>query len=233
MTNSEDHPRPGQPAGYDATPVVSRIVRAVEEDIAAGRSKRGERIVEAELARRFEASRGPVREALRHLAAQGLIEQHDRRGWAIRTMSQRDVRELYEVREVLEGQAAALAAARCVDADVRGQVVQLRDWLSQFENQLPRYVAELEDRDRFHDELAELADNTLLSSMLERIRPLILQMQFRGFIFRTRPQESLSEHIAILDALLECDSKLADELTRAHIRSSRDVLLKLPADVFA
>jgi DNA-binding GntR family transcriptional regulator len=233
MTNSNDRPNRDKSAEYDATPVVSRIVRAVQEDIAAGRSKRGERIVEAELARVFEVSRGPVREALRHLAARGLIEQRDRRGWAVRTMSQHDVRELYEVREVLEGQAAALAAARCIDSGVRDQVVQLRDWLSQFENDLPGYVAELENRDRFHDELADLADNTLLSSMLEQIRPLILQMQFRGFIFRTRPQESLSEHIAILDALLDCDSKLADELTRAHIRSSRDVLLKLPADVFA
>ena len=128
----------------DATPVVSRIVRAVQDDIAAGRHKRGERIVEAELARRFEVSRGPVREALRHLAARGLLEQRDRRGWAVRTMSQRDVRELYEVREALEGQAAALAAARCVDANVRRQVEQLRDWLTRFEDRLPQYVEDLE-----------------------------------------------------------------------------------------
>jgi DNA-binding GntR family transcriptional regulator len=224
--------RQDKKAVSDKTPAVSRIIDAVQGDIAAGTYKRGERIVEAELARRFDVSRGPVREALRHLAARGLLEQRDRRGWAVRTLSQRDVRELYEVREALEGQAAALAAKRCVDAKVRRHVEQLREWLTRFEDRLPQYVEDLERRDRFHEELAELADNTLLSRMLGQLRPLILQMQFRGFIFRTRPGDSLSEHLAILDAILDGDARRADELTRAHVRNSRDVLLALPEDSF-
>ncbi|MDW5598423.1 GntR family transcriptional regulator [Conexibacter stalactiti] len=220
-------------SSHEEGSAVSTVVEAITADISARRVRPGERIVEAELARRFETSRGPVREALRHLAAQGLLEEHERRGWAVRRMSRDDVRELYQVREALEGQAAALAAHHVGDPAVRARAEQLRGWLKEFDGDLPRYVEELRRRDRFHDELAELSRNRLLQTMLRQLRPLTLQLQFSGFIFATRPADSIAEHVEILDAILAGDHERADRLTRVHIRTSRDVLLALPEDVFA
>jgi DNA-binding GntR family transcriptional regulator len=212
---------------------VDVVIAALTDDIASRRLRPGDRIVEAELSRRFAISRGPVREALRDLAAQGLLEEHPRRGWAIRNMSQDDVRELYEVREALEGQAAALAAGRCQTGGGRKQAQRLLAWLEGFREDLPAYVADLERRDRFHDELAELSGNRRLESMLTQLRPLIIQLQFRGFIFATRPEQSLAEHIEIVQTILAGDRDRADRLTRIHIGASRDVLLALPPEVFA
>ena len=212
---------------------VDIVVASIRNQIASRERSPGERIVEAELARTFGVSRGPIREALQHLAAVGLLEEHPRRGWAVRSMSRNDVRELYEVREALEGQAAALTATRSGDPAVTARLTELRAWLVGFTENLPRYVEDLQQRDRFHDELGALADNKLLTTLLTQMRPLIVQLQFRGFIFATRPAEALAEHLEICDALLAGDAALADALTRAHIRTSRDVLLALPPSVFA
>lgn len=217
----------------DGGSAVTTVIEALTSDISSRRVRPGERIVEAELARRFETSRGPVREALQHLSARGLLEEHPRRGWAVRKLSRREVRELYDVREVLEGQAAALAAQRIDDVAVREQVEQLKAWLENFEGDLARYVEELKERDRFHDELCALSQNQLLMSMLTQLRPLILQLQFSGFIYATRPGESIAEHVEILDAILAGDQQSADRLTRTHIRVSRDLLLALPEEIFA
>jgi DNA-binding GntR family transcriptional regulator len=220
------------PASAPAS-AVEIVITALTDDIASRRLRPGDRIVEAELSRRFTISRGPVREALRDLAAQGLLEEHPRRGWAIRNMSQEDVRELYEVREALEGQAAALAAARCDVGAPRARAQALLGWLEGFRADLPGYVADLERRDRFHDDLAELSGNRRLAAMLAQLRPLIIQLQFRGFIFATRPEQSLAEHIEIAQTILDGDAEQADRLTRVHIGASRDVLLALPPEVFA
>jgi DNA-binding GntR family transcriptional regulator len=82
--------------------LVELAVNRLSQEILSGRSDPGERLVEEQLTRRLGISRAPLREALRLLAQQGLVEHTPRRGARVATLSDADVRELYEVRDVLE-----------------------------------------------------------------------------------------------------------------------------------
>ena len=92
--------------------LVELAVDRLRRDILSGRIDPGERLVEEQLTRRLGISRAPVREAMRLLAQQGLVEHIPRRGARVATLSDDDVRELYEVRDVLERHAIATMPAR-------------------------------------------------------------------------------------------------------------------------
>src|SRR5208337_15324 len=106
---SEGATRPGGLPAHGAT--VAFIVERLRDDILAGRLAPGSRLVECELTARFSVSRGPVREALRRLAAEGLIEHLPHRGALVRRLTLREIRELFEIRVEMEALAARLAAA--------------------------------------------------------------------------------------------------------------------------
>lgn len=91
--------------------LVELAVARLSREILSGGSDPGERLIEEQLTRRFGISRAPLREALRLLAQQGLVEHVPRRGVRVATLSDRDVHELYEVRDVLEGHAVRSAFA--------------------------------------------------------------------------------------------------------------------------
>src|ERR1700723_3733451 len=111
-----DEPAPAYPqvAAPEAPPAhgatVAHIVERLRDDILARRLPPGARLVESDLTTRFAVSRGPVREALRRLAAEGLIEHVPHRGALVRRLSPREIRELFQIRIELESLAARLAA---------------------------------------------------------------------------------------------------------------------------
>jgi len=90
--------------------LVELAVNRLSQEILSGRTDPGERLVEEQLTRRLGISRAPLREALRLLAQQGLVEHTPRRGVRVATLSDEDVRELYEVRDVLERHAVLVRA---------------------------------------------------------------------------------------------------------------------------
>ena len=100
--------KPAPPA-HGAT--VAFIVERLREDILAGRLPPGSRLIECDLTARFAVSRGPVREALRRLSADGLIEHWPHRGAVVRRLSAREIGELFQIRVEMEALAARLAAA--------------------------------------------------------------------------------------------------------------------------
>ena len=97
--------------------LVELAFNRLSQEILSGRTDPGERLVEEQLTRRLGISRAPLREALRLLAQQGLVEHIPRRGVRVATLSDSDVRELYEVRDVLERHAVR---SRPADADLTG-----------------------------------------------------------------------------------------------------------------
>src|SRR5579863_5768271 len=103
------------PPAHGAT--VPFIVERLREDILAGRAPPGWRLVEWELTSRFGVSRGPVREALRRLAAEGLIEHRPHRGAEVRRLTVREMRELFQIRVEIESLAARLAAVAAEDPE--------------------------------------------------------------------------------------------------------------------
>ncbi len=111
MDRATDEMREQETAGLRAHgATVAFIVERLRADILAGALAPGSRLVECDLTARFSVSRGPVREALRRLAAEGLIEHWPNRGAVVRRLSTRGMRELFEIRVEMEALAARLAA---------------------------------------------------------------------------------------------------------------------------
>jgi DNA-binding GntR family transcriptional regulator len=144
--------------------LVQLAVDRLRRDILSGRTDPGERLVEEQLTRRLGISRAPVREAMRLLAQQGLIEHIPRRGARVATLSDDDVRELYEIRDVLERHAVTsmpphpdLAALRAA-LDVMRKATEADDRL------------ELANAHRlFHVEVVTLAGNRQLAALYESV----------------------------------------------------------------
>jgi DNA-binding GntR family transcriptional regulator len=144
--------------------LVQLAVNRLSQEILSGRTDPGERLVEEQLTRRLGISRAPLREALRLLAQRGLVEHIPRRGVRVATLSDEDVRELYEVRDVLERHAVQ---TRPADADLSGLRAAL---------EVMRKATETGDRlaiadahRSFHSALVALSGNRQLTQVHESV----------------------------------------------------------------
>ncbi|WP_417440798.1 GntR family transcriptional regulator [Idiomarina sp.] len=198
--------------------VLFEIQRAiVEGDIAAGC-----KISEPELARRFNVSRAPLREALARLERCHLIERIPNAGARVVTLSLEGLISLYQIREELEGLACRLAAEQMPDNEI-DELRQLLD--KHLETQRVRegesYYQEAGDLD-FHYRIILGSKNQYLINMLcdelyYLVRMYRVQMGMNG----PRVSRAFDEHKAIINAIANRDGELADLLMRRHIGASR------------
>lgn len=187
----------------------------LEQDIVTGALRPGERLDEQSLAARFGVSRTPIREALMQLATAGLIELQPRRGAFVASLSLRDVIERFEVMAALEGACAALAARRITDGE-RQALLEAHDACAQ---QAPGGDADTYyyANERFHEVIYAACHNTYLAEQArqlhDRLKPF-RRLQLRA---RSRVATSLTEHQAIVDAILAGESSRAEQVLRDHI----------------
>jgi DNA-binding GntR family transcriptional regulator len=153
--------------GLEASSLVELAVRRLRSEILSGALAPGERLVEEQLTRRLGISRAPLREALRLLAQQGLVEHVPRRGVRVATLSDRDVSELYRVRDVLERHAVEAALPVRSDADLTGLRAALEGMRAATATGDRLRVAEAHRG--FHVALVALAGNRQLSAIYESI----------------------------------------------------------------
>lgn len=175
----------------------------------------GGRLIERDLADKFDVSRLPVREALRMLREEGLVAERSTRGLVVRELTRADVEELFDVREALEGMNCRLAARRATETDL----LDLKQFLDEAKAATLRLDAGAarEANDRFHDEIPRVAHNELLRNILE---PLHGRLQW--LFSQTDDLELLcSEHEQLLDAIASGDAELAAKVAEHHVRSSR------------
>ena len=141
---------------------VAFIVERLREDIWAGRLEPGSRLVESDLTARFAVSRGPVREGLRRLSADGLIEHRPHRGAVVRRLTEREIRELFLIRIEMEALAARLAAA----ADAPERRARFVASIEPIYSDSPRNPCNyLKENAAFHDAVMALADNLELRNL--------------------------------------------------------------------
>ncbi len=189
---------------------------ALRNRILAGETAPGERLVEGRLSAELGVSRMPVREALRLLAAEGLVTIEPRRGASVTRFNPRQVRELVEVRATLEGLNAKLAAQRHEDA----QIAQLQRILDQGTRAAATADAAQMRRlnQEFHDALANVAANSILAEIMRSLRDRT-DLVFTAINRDTGPQ-TWDEHAAILRAVIKGDAELASLLATRHVYSA-------------
>jgi len=209
-----------QPPAHGTT--VEFIVEGLREDILAGRLAPGFRLVEGDLTARFAVSRGPVREALRRLSAEGLIEHRPHRGALVRRLSAGAIRELFQIRVELESLAARLAA-ESVDAEARARFAEaIRPISDDRKRQAPDYLTE---NAAFHDALMALAGNQQLRELATRLHLPLIMAQVGDILTAEALEASVGEHRAIAAAVLERDPEAAASRMRAHLERAAALAL--------
>lgn len=218
--SSSTEPVAASPAGRRLgalhAPLRDKVAEEIRAAILAGHFKPGDRLVEDRLAEEFGVSRNPIREAMRSLAAEGLIEVTARRGAVVASLSPREADELLEVRATLEGANARLAARR------RDPAV-----LPQLEAILARGTQAIEEgrvadlpglNGDFHAGLAQAGHNRVLSDLMRTLRDRSAPL-FRGYGLDFA-RATWAEHAGILRAVIAGDSELASLLAYRHVMSA-------------
>jgi DNA-binding GntR family transcriptional regulator len=171
----------------------------------------GALIDERELIERLEIGRTPVREALRRLAHERLVEVYPRRGMFVTGVDVRELARLSEVRELLEPEAARLAAERATDTD--------REQLSLLLTELDAGGSELMDLDeRIHRAVYRAAHNDLLEATLEQYYVLALRIWSMALDRANELEEAVEAHRALLEAIQAGDGERAADTMRAHVQ---------------
>ncbi|HTJ99134.1 MAG TPA: GntR family transcriptional regulator [Bordetella sp.] len=202
------------PLGVSHSPLTQLVVQALRDQILSGAIAPGDRLVESRLSEQFSVSRMPVREALRQLAASGLVTIEPRRGATVTAFQGTQLRELVEVRATLEALNAKLAAQRHDPAQIEELNALLNEGMRLAND--PDTMATLAELNRrFHDSLGHIAANSVLQEVMGtlRDRTAVLFASFHG----NRTQQNWEEHAAILRAVINGDAELASLLAARHV----------------
>jgi DNA-binding GntR family transcriptional regulator len=209
------------PPAHGAT--VPFIVARLRDDILARRVAPGMRLVEGELTARFSVSRGPVREALRRLSAEGLIEHWPHRGALVRRLTLREIRELFEIRVEMEALAARLAAA--AESSERRQ--RFIASITPIYADAPRNPCEyLAENAAFHDAVMALGGNLQLRDLAIRLQLPLIMAQVGDVLTPDVLEASVREHRAVARAILDRDAAAASARMRDHLERAAKLALK-------
>ncbi len=192
------------------------VTERIRGRILDGTLKPGERLVEDRLSAELGVSRVPVREALRGLSAEGLVTLLPRRGATVVEVTPESVAELVEVRALLEGLNARLAAQRH-DPEI---VAQLKETLVRGNEAAKTGTAEELARlnAEFHERLAEASRNSVLSDVMRGLRERTsIAFAING---RARAREDWEEHASVLAAVIAGDAELAALLANRHVQNA-------------
>jgi len=199
--------------GLDHRSLGQTITERLRDQILINQLKPGERLIADDLALSFGVSRSMIREALLLLATEGFINIVPRKGTFVTQMSAKQANDLFEVRLLLEGQVASLAAERRTAENLR-DLRETADFglaaaLAGNVDQLPALNT------RFHNLLADTADNDYLTETLSRLSNIIQWVYSRRIIERST--DSWKEHLRIVDAIEQMDPNAAKAAAHEHI----------------
>jgi DNA-binding GntR family transcriptional regulator len=221
MPDRTTSPRPD-----DHSPLHGRVVAELRQAILCGRLKPGDRLVEERLAENLGVSRNPVREAIRALASEGLVEVTARRGASVLKLTTEEARETIEVRALLEGHNARLAARHRDKAIIR----RIEKVLAKGTRAVAagRFGELLALNQEFHCELHAAGRNTVLGDIVQKLRERTAMLFFPTD--PARQSRSWQEHAAILRAVIDGDERAAAALAAEHVmRAGADYLFGLSA----
>jgi len=206
---------------HDDTTLSGQTTIALREAIIKGDIAPGEKLNEPKLAEQFQVSRGPLREAIRRLVAMRLVKHVPHVGATVVTLELESILELYEVREALEGKAAALAAQNMSQLEISKLRALLELHRQHSEKNAGEYMQTEGDFD-FHYQIIKGSGNQLLTDQLcDELYHLIRMFRFQTSRFKSRSNRALIEHEQLIYAIEQRDPQLAEMLMRKHITRAK------------
>jgi DNA-binding GntR family transcriptional regulator len=205
--------------------LVEQVVNAIVSEIVDGELPSNSRLIQDELARAYGVSRQPVQQALLLLRDRGLVREAAGRGLIVAPIDPDFVRRLYEVRAMLDGLAARLAAERGAERAKReGQAYLEMGRAAVASGSLNEQI---EADMKFHAFINELSENSLIGETTAPHWPYLRRVM--GEVLRDdvqMPQTILGEHVAILDAIIAGDGMRAEALSREHISRAAKIFVQ-------
>lgn len=205
-------------------PMRELIFHYLRELIVNGKLAPGDHLVEEELAKGFNVSRTPIREAIRKLELEGLVKRSPRRGVVVREFTLEDIEEIYDIRSVLEGYAARLAAKNVDDE----RIYKLKNLLRQMKESIKKGkgLEEMELHKKWHLILYAASNNTRLESLLNDYADYL---QFFRMVSLQKPgrlAETIEQHELLIQAIESGDGELAEKRARDHVARGKEAFLQ-------
>jgi DNA-binding GntR family transcriptional regulator len=202
---------------------MASVYHDLLEEILQGDLEPGEILVESALGSRFGVSRTPIREALRMLEQDGVLERVNR-GMRVRPTSAEEVLEIYGVRGTLEAEAARQAAVRRTDYDL-ATLDRIAEAMAGAQEATPQEMAAINRS--FHRAIWQAAKNRTLSDLLDRLAVHLRRYPATTYTRPGRWEDALNEHRALLEAIRDGDPVKAGDIAERHISSARNVRLDM------
>ncbi|HHW47189.1 MAG TPA: GntR family transcriptional regulator [Clostridiaceae bacterium] len=208
----------------DYKPLREVIFNTLREAIIVGELKPGERLMEVQLAEKMGVSRTPVREAIRKLELEGLVNMVPRKGAHVADLSVKDIMDALEVRACVDGLATALAAERITDDELKE--------LKRVQQQFAQYVEKgnlqgLIKKDvEFHDIIYNSSRNEKLIQITNNLREQVQRFRVIYLKDYDSTREIIKEHTDIYEALLKRDRQLAQEAAQRHIKNQETAIIR-------
>ncbi len=215
------------PARISQTALYQEVAERLRQRIFSHELPPGTWIDEQALAIDYGISRTPLREALKVLAAEGLVTLKPRRGCYVTEISERDLDEIFPLMAMLEGRCAFEAAEKATKEDL----ARLDHLHAQLEKHSERGDKErfFETNQEFHRLVQELADNRWLMQVIQDLRKVLKLTRLHSLSLDGRLQQSLDEHRAIMGGFKTRDARRAEKAMHDHILSAREALARLHA----
>lgn len=201
-----------------AAPLRQQVTDSIRNAIALGHFRPGQRLRERELCEMAGVSRTLVRESLRQLETEGLIEVHANRGPMVTKLTRKQAEDIYRVRSLLEGLAAELVASHASDTDIAvlaNAFAQLRVAM-----QSPDVLERLVAKNHFYEILIKVADNQAVGDTLRMLNSRITLLRSASLGAPGRTAHSLAELEAVIDAIQRRDAPAAREAVALHVRNA-------------
>lgn len=207
------------------TALYQEVAERLRQRIFAHELTPGTWIDEQKLAEQYGISRTPLREALKVLASEGLVELRPRRGCYVTEISRQDLDDIFPLMAMLEGRCAAEAVQRMKAVDL-GALKEIHDRLELAARNW-QIAAFFEANQEFHKKIQELSGNRWLLSVIQDLRKVLKLSRLHSLSLEGRLQQSLDEHRKIMAALISSDADSAEKLMHDHLLSGREALARM------
>ncbi len=201
-----------------------KVFEQLEEAILNGQLQPGDNLIETKLSQQFGVSRTPIREAIRQLELEGLVQFIPNKGAVVLGVTTQDIEDIYSIRMLIEG----LAVRWTIDKITQEEIEELQESVELLEFYIhKKNVQHLEKFDsKFHDLIYDASKSRPLKHMLSMFNHYIQRSRASSLAIPGRAEEVLKEHKGILNAIIDRNSEKAEKLMYQHIRNASKKLIK-------
>lgn len=204
--------------------LADKAYEVTKADIITCVLEPGQQIVQSQLAEKYQIGMTPIREALQRLTQEGFVQPVPRFGYIVSPITFSDVREIYELRAIVESAAARLSAVR--GAQERLEKIRTSADFSYVYKDRHSYVEFLARNNDFHRSIAEAADNQRLVDLVSKLLDELTRVFHLGLDLRDSAEEMRDEHLALAQALCDRDPDRADQIVQSQIARSQNRVLE-------